>query len=301
VDQLSAMRAFVRVAETRSFSGAARSTGTTQATISKRIAALEEMLGVKLLIRSSREQALTEAGQDYFNHCVPILDAVDEAENIARSNTNKPRGLIRVTASADFGRSILLPLLREFMQRYPDIGIDLVLSNYPLDLIAGGIDVAIRAGHFEDSSLIAKPLGSMPLCLVASPAYLEQYGRPEHPNDLVNHDCPLYSPADNPRRWHFKDKGKTISVIIDGRFQCDDGDIILDMVLSGKGVTRLPYWLVHEQLNSGTLELLLADHAMPSGDIKMIYPDRKHLPLKTRYFLDFMAEKTQSHPGFDCL
>ena len=300
MDQLSAMRAFVRVAETRSFSAAARSSGTTQATISKRIAALEEMLGVKLLIRSSREQALTEAGQDYFNQCIPILEAVDEAENLARSSTNKPRGLLRVTASGDFGRLILLPLFREFMQLYPDISIDLVLSNYQLDLISGGIDVAIRAGDFEDSSLIARTIGNMPLCLVASPGYLEKHGRPKHPNDLVNHDCPLYSPSDNPRRWHFRDKGKTISVMINGRFQCDDGDIILDMVMSGYGVTRLPYWLVHEQLSNGKLEMLLSEYAMPSGAIKMVYPDRKHLPLKTRYFIDFMAEQTKSHPAFDC-
>jgi DNA-binding transcriptional LysR family regulator len=298
MDQLSAMRAFVRVAETRSFSAAARSSGTTQATISKRIAALEEMLGVKLLIRSSREQALTEAGQDYFDRCLPILEAVDEAENLARSSTNNPRGLLRITASADFGRPVLMPLLRKFMRHYPDISIDLVLSNYSLDLIAGGIDIAIRAGHFEDSSLVAKPLGNMPLCLVAAPAYLEKHGRPKHPNELVDHECMLYSPAENPRRWYFKDKGKTISVIVNGRFQCDDGDIILDMVLSGNGMTILPYWMVYEQLDSGELALLLADFAMPPGDIKMVYPDRKHLPLKTRYFLDFMAEQGKEHPAF---
>ena len=299
MDQLSAMRAFVRVAETRSFSAAARSTGTTQATISKRIAGLEELLGVKLLIRSSREQALTEAGQDYFKHCVPILEAIDEAENLARSSTNNPRGQLRVTTSVDFGRLVLAPMLRDFMAHYPDISIDLVLSNHALDLIAGGIDVAIRAGQFEDSSLIAKPLGNIPLCLVATPAYLDRHGRPEHPNDLVDYECSLYSLADNPRRWYFREDQKTISVIVNGRFQSDNGDVILDMVLAGSSLCMLPYWLVHEQLGSGELELLLKDYAMPAGDIKMVYPDRKHLPLKTRSFLDFIAKQAKSYPGFD--
>jgi DNA-binding transcriptional LysR family regulator len=185
------------------------------------------------------------------------------------------------------------------MEQYPDIQIDLVLSNYALDLIAGGIDVAIRAGHFEDSSLIAKQLGKMPLCLVGSPKYLGQHGRPKHPNDLVDHECSLYSPLENPRRWPFVEKGKVVTVSVGGRFQCDDGVIILDMVLAGGGLTLLPYWMVLKQLARGELELLLEDFALPSGDIKMVYPDRKHLPLKTRSFLDFMTEQAEAYPRFD--
>lgn len=298
MDQLSNMRAFVGVAETGSFSATARHSNTTQATISKRVAALEENLGVKLLIRSSREQALTEAGEEYFQHCVPILEAVDEAENLARCHSKAPRGQLRITASVDFGRIVLSPLLREFMQNYPDIRIDLALSNYYLDLIAGGIDVAIRAGQLEDSSLIARPLGSLPLCVVATPDYIAKHGQPQHPNELEHHECLLYSPADNPRRWHFNENGKTLHVIVDGKFQCDNGDVILDMVLAHSGLSLMPYWIVHNELSRGELTLLLAEYATPAGDINMVYPERKHLPLKTRCFLDFMTEKTQSHPAF---
>ena len=133
---------------------------------------------------------------------------------------------------------------------------------------------------------------------MASPQYLGKKGHPKHPNELIDHECSLYSPTDNPRRWYFSEEGKTTSVVVDGRFQCDDGDIILDMVLAGGGITLLPYWMVHEQLAAGKLVLLLTDYTVPPGDIKMVYPDRKHLPLKTRYFLDFMVEQTDAHPGF---
>ena len=297
MDQLNAMRAFIRVAETGSFSAAARSSATTQATISKRVAALEEILDVKLLIRSSREQSLTEAGQRYFEQCKPILEAIDEAENIARCDSQTPRGLLRITASVDFGRQILSPLLQDFMAKYPDIQIDLVLSNYYLDLIAGGIDVAIRAGQFTDSSLVAKQLGNLSLHLVASPEYIEKHGQPTHPKELETHDCLLYSPANNPRRWQFFEAGKTFGVFVNGKFQCDDGELILDMVLGGFGISLLPYWVVHEKLASGELKLLLEDFVLPLTDIKMVYPDRKHLPLKTRCFLDFMVEKIVEHPA----
>lgn len=299
MDQLSAMRAFVRVAETGSFSVAARSSGTTQATISKRVAGLEEILGIKLLIRSSREQALTEAGQEYLQHCIPILEAVDDAEAMARCHSNAPRGLLRVTTSVDFGRLVLAPLLRDFMTLYPDIRIDLVLSNYYLDLIAGGMDVAIRAGQFDDSSLVAKPLGDLPLCLIAAPEYLEKHGNPQHPNELETHECLLYSPLDNPRRWVFNDHGKTLGIVVNGKFQCDNGEVILDMVLAGQGLAMLPYWMVYEEVKRSGLQLLLAEYALSAGDLKMVYPERKHLPLKTRCFLDFMAEHTQAHPAFN--
>ena len=299
MDQLNAMRAFIRVAETGSFSVAARTFGSTQATMSKRVAALEEILGVKLLIRSSREQSLTEAGRDYFQQCIPILEAIDEAESHARCHTHAPRGLLRITASVDFARQILSPLLDTFMQQYPDIFIDLILSNYQLDMIAGSIDIAIRSGNFEDSSLIAKPLCRMSMYLTATPEYLAKHGVPSHPNDLIDHECLLYSPVDNPRRWYFKEGHKTMSVIVNGRFQCDNGNLILDMALASKGITMLPYWMMHSNVSRGDLVLLLPEYAMPATNIKMVYPDRKHLPLKTRSFLDFMAKQTKNHPAFD--
>lgn len=298
MDQLSAMRAFVRVAETGSFSATAHSFGTTQATISKRVAALEERLGVKLLIRSSREQSLTEAGEDYLRYCQPVLEAIDDAESLIRGHSECPQGLLRLTAPIDFGRSVLSPLLRTFMERYVDIRVDLILSNYYLDLIAGSIDVAIRAGHLGDSSLVGRSLGSLPLALVVSPQYLDTRGYPGHPNELINHECLLYSPVDNPRRWQFLEDGKTLNVVVNGKFQCDNGDVILDMVKAHQGMSLLPHWMVHEELKTGVLVSLLDEFAMPPGDIKMVYPDRRHLPLKTRCFLDFMVEQINLHPAF---
>jgi len=195
---------------------------------------------------------------------------------------------------------VLAPLLREFMMQYPDIRIDLILSNYYLDLIGGGLDVAIRAGDFADSALIAKPLGKLQLCLVATPAYLQRHSQPNHPTELEHHECLLYSPSSNPRSWLFNDAGKTLKVIVGGKFQCDDGDVILDMALANEGITQLPYWMVYRELERGDLIRLLAPYAMPATNMKMLYPERKHLALKTRCFLDFMADYSQTHPAFDC-
>ncbi len=297
MDQLSAMRAFVRVAETASFSAVARESNTTQATISKRIAALEELLGVRLLTRSSREQSLTEAGQTYYQRCLLILEAVDEAESQVRCQNESPRGLLRVTAAVDVAQRLLLPLIREFLRLNPDIKMDLLLDNYQVDLVAKGIDVAIRAGTFEDSSLIAKPLSNKPLYVVASPAYLNQHGVLKVPNDLRNHRCLVYSVQKNPHIWVFTVKRKKIKVPVNGRFLCNNGDILLQMVLAGEGVCFLPYWVIQESLERGNLQVVLPDYALSSVQLNMVYPARKHLPLKTRYFLDFMANKAKQHPG----
>jgi DNA-binding transcriptional LysR family regulator len=300
MDQLNAMRAFVRVAETASFSAVAHEFSTTQATISKRIAALEALLGVKLLRRSSREQSLTEAGSDYYQRSLAILEAVDEAETIARCQVDTPRGVLRITTAVDFAKSVLSPLLQQFMVRYPDIHLDLMLSNHRSDLIAEGIDIAIRAGQFEDSAMIATHLCTSQQCLVASKDYLRQHGQPDHPNALKQHNCLIYSANNNTTTWSFIDTSEThlpMHVAVSGRFNCDNAEMILDMALAGCGVAILPYWMTHQSLENGTLTRVLPDSWLPKIEVKIIYPDKKHLPLKTRFFIDFITQQAKSLPA----
>lgn len=291
MDQLSAMRTFVQVVQLGSFSAAARDQSSSQATVSKKVAALEQKLGVKLLNRSSRDQSLTEAGSDYFDHCISILGEIDEAESRVRSQVAKPKGQLRVTAPAAFARIVLAPLLPEFLARYPDIQINMPLDERHIDLIGEGVDVAIRAGKLEDSSLIAKPLLANPLMLVASPQYLQRCGVPEIPQDLQNHDCIAYSLSKTLNNWRFSRSGKEEAVTVSGAFRSNNGETNLALVIAGQGITQVPRWMVSDHLERGHLVQVLADYETNAVPIHVIYPQSRHLPLKVRCFIDFLIEK----------
>lgn len=291
MDQLSAMRAFVRVVQTGSFSAVGRELNTTQATISKKVAALEAKLGVKLLTRSSRDVSLTQAGTDYYEQTVVMLAELDEVEARVRSQVATPQGTLRVTAPVAFGRLVLAPLIGEFLERYPDIKVDMSLGDRHVDLIAEGVDVAIRARKLEDSSLVARHLFENPMLLVASPSYLELHGEPREPADLKRHHCIVYSLLRTGNNWHFTYQGKEISVPVTGDFQSDSGDTNLEVVLSGLGITALPIWMVEEHLQSGRLVQLLTDYQADQIPFNAIYPQNRYVPLKVRCFVDFLKEK----------
>lgn len=291
MDQLSAMRAFVRVVQTGSFSAVGRELNTTQATISKKVASLEAKLGVKLLTRSSRDVSLTQAGTDYYEQTVVMLSELDEVEARVRSQVATPQGTLRVTAPVAFGRLVLAPLIGEFLERYPDIKVDMSLGDRHVDLIAEGVDVAIRARKLEDSSLVARHLFENPMLLVASPSYLELHGEPREPADLKRHHCIVYSLLRTGNNWHFTYQGKEISVPVTGDFQSDSGDTNLEVVLSGLGITALPIWMVEEHLQSGRLVQLLTDYKADQIPFNAIYPQNRYVPLKVRCFVDFLKEK----------
>lgn len=298
MDQIIAMRAFVRVVQTGSFSAVGRENNTTQATISKRVAALEQHMGVKLLNRSTRDLSLTEVGMEYYEKCVAILSELDEAEAAARSQVATPRGVLKVTAPVVFGRLVLAPILAEFLSLYPDIKVDLVLSDKFVDLIAEGIDVAIRAKKLEDSSLVANPLFDNPMLLVAAPAYLEQNGTPERPDELQQHNCIVYSLLDMGHIWHFSDRGRDIAVPVKGNFQCDNGDTILEFILSGTGIAQLPIWMVSEHIQAGRLKQLMTSYQTESIPFNAIYPKNRYTPLKVRSFTDFIKIKLAENSMF---
>ncbi len=297
MDQLSAIRAFVRIAETGSFSAVARELNTTQATISKRLAALEELLGIRLLVRSSRKQSLTEEGKVYYTQCLGVLDAVDAADTLVREHSAQPKGLLRITAPVDFANRILLTLIQEFSEKHPMVKLDMLFDNQHRNMVSEGIDVAIRASAFKDSSLIAKPLCSNRLHVVATPDYLQERGIPQNPDDLREHVCLLYSVGETPAVWTFFKDDQTIRVPVSGKFLCNVGEFQHGLLLAGNGLAVLPWWMIHDDIDAGRLQTVLNDYRLSSLPLKLVYPDRKYLPLKTRAFLDFMIDKTRTHPA----
>lgn len=298
MDRLGAMHAFVRVVQTGSFSAVGREGNTTQATISKRVAALEQHLGVKLLNRSSRDISLTQVGVDYYDKCIAILSELDEAESNARSQTATPRGILRVTAPVPFGRLVLAPILPEFLSLYPDIRVDLILNDKFVDLITGGVDIAIRAKKLEDSSLIARPLFDNPMWLVAAPQYLKQKGEPQIPTDLKRHNCIGYSLLETGNIWHFTTQGQDFTTPVKGNFQCDNGDTILEMALLGAGIAQLPIWMVLPHIQNSRLKQLMKTYQVESIPFNAIYPKDRYIPLKVRCFVDYLKAKLDEQSIF---
>jgi DNA-binding transcriptional LysR family regulator len=296
MDQLGAMRAFVRVVESGSFSAAAREANTSQATISKRVAALEAKLGARLMLRSSRDHSLTPAGSEYYEKCVAILAELDEAESSIQSETTSPRGLLRITAAFPLGRLLIGPLLPDFLARFPNIEFDLALTDRHVDLVGEGFDLAIRAQQAPDSSLVAKPLFGNPMHVVASPKYLRARPDIREPADLTEHNCIIYSQLRTQSVWHFTVGDKGQSVHVGGNLRCDSGDVILEAAVAGIGVAILPYWMIHSHLVTGSLQVVLLDYEPEPLPVRAIYPQRRYLPLRVRCFIDFLTEKFAANP-----
>lgn len=298
MDQLGAMRAFIRVIQTGSFSAAGREQNTSQATISKKVAALEIKLGVKLLTRSSRDLSLTQIGAQYYEKCVAIIGELDEAEAIARSQMAIPQGVVRISVPVVFGRMIIGPIMAEFLSLYPEVKVDLALNDKHVDLISDGVDVAIRARQLEDSSLVARHLFDNPMLLIAAPEYLARQDEPLEPMDLKQHNCLVYSMLKTINIWHFNHGDNNISVPVSGNFQSDNGDVLMELALAGTGLTQLPVWMVDEHLKSGGLKKVLPNYVSKPLPFNAIYPQNRYVPLQVRCFVDFIKQKIFENPKF---
>ncbi|MBY6188402.1 LysR family transcriptional regulator [Marinobacter hydrocarbonoclasticus] len=296
MDQLSAMRVFVRVIQSGSFSAAARELSTSQASVSKKVAALEAELGVKLLTRTSRDHTLTQPGAEYYQHCVDWLGELDEVESRIRAQIVAPKGVLRVAAPYPFARQVLAPIAHQFLRHYPEIKLDFVVSDRLSDLIGEGIDVAIRARQLEDSSLIVRHLFDNPMLVVASPDYLNQHGTPTMPAELSRHDCILYSTDKTVQNWRFHDGETALSVPVQGSFQSDSGEMNLELALAGLGITQLPQWMLDAHLKSGRLTRLLPGYQGENIPFNALYPQSRHVPLKVRCFIDFLKQKLAENP-----
>ncbi|UTZ43728.1 LysR family transcriptional regulator [Vibrio campbellii] len=277
---------FVAVAETNSFTGAANKLKTSVAQISRRVSALEERLAVKLLHRTTRKVSLTEAGQLYYQQCKHLVEGLELAELAVTQMQAEPKGVLKVTAPVTYGEVNLAPLLHQFIEKYPQVNLDLNLTNQKLDLIEQGVDVAIRLGRLQDSSLIAKRLSSRQLYVCASPAYLDRSGEPHTLSELSHHQC-LVGTADY---WHFKEQKREKSLRVSGQIKCNSGFALVDAAKRGLGLVQLPDYYVQEALDNGELVEVLTDYRDDREGIWALYPQNRNLSPKVRLLIDFLAE-----------
>jgi len=297
MDRLDVMWLFVRIAETGSFSRAAREAGVGQPTASKQIALLEERLGARLLQRTSRRLNLTDEGQAYYEASVRLLGEVDAAESAIGRGAISPAGVIRVALSAGFGRMYVVPRLPEFFARYPDLAVDVNVSERHVNLIEDGLDVAIRIGFLADSTLLARRIGSMGVVTVASPEYLRQFGEPKIPADLERHKAVVFTYGGVPRPWLFKGPAGVITLEPVGPIRTNDAEHIRAAVRAGIGVAHNSSWLFAPDIASGAVLPLLGDFAPNPYPIHAVYPGARIVPAKVKVFVDFLAQVFAQEPS----
>jgi LysR family transcriptional regulator, regulator for bpeEF and oprC len=293
LDRLPELIAFVQSVQAGSFSAAARILSTTPSAVSKRVAKLEDRLGVRLLQRTTRSLNLTTDGTAYYERIAHLLIELEEANELVISN-GKPRGKLKITAPLHLGRRCLARWLPDFLDRYPELQIDLRLSDSFVDLIEEGIDVAIRIGNLEDSSLIRRHLGTTRYAVYASPSYLEKYGTPATPEELIFHNCLRYVSRVNtghPLPWQFIDRGVLKEIPVKGNFDSDNVDSLIVAALSGLGIIYVLNLHVEAEIGSDRLKLLFADR-LPSGPIiQAVFTHQRHLSPKVRVLLEFLSDR----------
>jgi len=287
---LNAAHLFVEVVRRGSFTGAARALGLPKSTLSRKITDLEARLGARLLQRTTRSLNLTDVGAAYYERVHRIVSELGEAEAAVLDAQNTPRGILRISAPPDIGIVLLPRALPEFTQKYPEVEVVLDLSGRRVDLVGEGFDVAIRAGHHLDGSVIAKAIGTGTMSLYASPKYLETRGTPGRLQELAEHDCLVFGRTPE-RRWSFQHQGGTHEVIVRGRVAIQDFGYLKLSTLAGAGISLLPDLLVGPDVHGGRLVRVLADYEHVREMLYVVYPSRTFLPAKTRAFVDFISER----------
>ena len=289
MDRLLAMEMFVRVVETGSFSKAAKEFATTQPTVTKQVAATEARLKVRLLNRNTRGVSLTESGALYYERCKLIVHQAQEADSIVRLRQTQAQGMLRIGTSVAFGRRVVVPLALEFMAQHPLVQVDLSFEDRYTDLIAQGIDVAVRMGKLSDSTLGARFLGMNPWVLVAAPRYTRKYGTPKRPQDLSGHNALIYSSVQGDDVWRLStSKGMPVTVPVTGRLRSNNLSAVLAAARAGLGVAALPRYVAGDSLASGHIVELLKDHALPEQEIHAVFPSPKLVPGKVQAFVAFL-------------
>jgi DNA-binding transcriptional LysR family regulator len=281
---------FVAVAESGGFTSAAKRLGLSTAQISRQVAALEQRLDVQLLYRTTRKVSLTEQGELYYRHCHGVLEGLQEAEFAVSTLQQVPRGLIQMTAPANYGERYVMPVVNAFLERYPELQIHVDLTNQTLDLISGGYDLAIRLGHLRDSSMMAKSLTQRRWNVCASPAYFDRKGVPHSLGELDFHQCLLGTSES----WKFMQQGQPVLIKPQSRLRCNSGSALVDAALRGLGLVQLPDYYVRQPIAQGVLrEVLTEFQAQPEG-VWAVYPRNRHLSSKIRLLVDFLAESLGS-------
>ncbi|UCV29565.1 LysR family transcriptional regulator [Ferribacterium limneticum] len=296
MDRLKQIEAFVLAATRGSLSAAARVEGVTPAIIGRRLDALETRLGVKLLLRTTRKLTITFEGQAFLEDCQKTLNDLANAEAAVSLGSVRASGQLRVSAPSGFGRQHVAPLVGDFMLANPEVRVNLNLSDRLVDLVNENIDCAIRIGELTDSSLVSVRLGEMRRMVVASPAYLVAHGVPREPVDLSGHNCLSLGQQ---RGWLFRDpaSGEVHTLKVNGTFECNDGAVLREWALAGRGLAWRSLWEVGQDLKEGRLTSVLDAWQAPPMGIYAVFPQRRHLPLRVRLFIDLLKE-TYSRPSY---
>lgn len=290
MDRLIAMETFVCVVEAGTFSAAARRLNVGQPAVSKTIALLEERLSVRLLLRSTRGLTPTEAGQAFYSRAKRAIEEAEEAELAARGAATNLTGRLRVCAAVTFARLHIVPAIGQFLEAHPELNIDLVLDDRNVDLLEEGIDIALRIGPLEDSSMTARKIGEVPRLVVGTPAYFERAGIPTTPADLSAHQAIVYSQRGGGSTWTFRRNGSEVAVVVSGRVAITAAEGLRAAVLANLGLAVVSEWMFSPELKNGQVCSVLDDWRLPPVELWAVFPAGRMVSAKTRAFLDFLAE-----------
>jgi DNA-binding transcriptional LysR family regulator len=297
MDRLDCDRMFVAVLEVGSFAGAAERLGTSSGQASKLVSRLEQELGVQLFKRSTRALSPTEIGRAYYERVKTLLEAFDTLDATVRDSATTPSGRLKISAPGTFGTAVLASVLVEFARHYPQIELDVNFSDRAVNIVDEGFDMAIRIGKLDDSSLIARRLGDVPIRVAASSGYLLQHGTPQHWRDLAAHQCISDTNFRDPWHWPFVTPfGDSVSMPIRGRLCFSNTEACLQAAIAGLGIARLPGFIAAPALQRGEIVSLLEEFATPPMGLFALYPPARHLAQKTRLLIDFLAAHFQYHP-----
>ncbi|KAA0016260.1 LysR family transcriptional regulator [Salinicola corii] len=286
MDRLQAMQVFRAVIDAGSFAGGARRLGVSNAMVSKQVSRLEEMLGVRLLVRTTRRLQLTAEGERYLTTAVRLLDELQELEAGIGEQRGEIRGRLRLSAPVDFGARSLMPALQAFEAAHPAVSLDLVLEDRRVDPLAEDFDLVVRIGELEDSSLIARPLMQMPMHVYASPAYLQRHGTPRHPQELRDHRCLHYTLSRHGLYWPFRVDGEIYRFRLQPALSCNNGRALVEAAVLGMGLTLKPASLAAPEERAGQLVRVLESFEMPPLDIHLLYAERDYMPARLRALIE---------------
>ncbi|QXI50321.1 LysR family transcriptional regulator [Pseudomonas anuradhapurensis] len=290
MDLFDSMRVFVRVVERGSFSAVARELNIGQPAVSKQVRALERYLGGPVFARSTRQLALTDQGQRFYHHCQEILGQLESATRSFASGQEQIAGPLRIAAPVSYGRLCIAPLIGSFLQRYPEVRIDLRLNDHNEDLLTENIDVAIRIGVLKNDGLVAVPLGSSVRRVYAAPAYLERYGQPHQPAELAGHNCIGFTLLTHYDNWQFSRGEQALEVAIKGNVTSNSSEAIREMVLGGLGLSLSPEWLFAADVARGSVHSVLDDYQATALPVSAVFSPERRRSARTKAFVDFLRE-----------
>ena len=299
LDKLQSIRAFAKVVQHGSFAAAAREMRLSRSAVSKYVIDLEQDLGTQLLVRTTRSASPTENGQAYYERCTTILADLEEADLVVTRLQAEPRGILRVNAPMSFGTMHLGRAIADFMEKYPELQIQLVLSDQQIDPVQEGFDVTLRIADLPSSSMIARKIAPAARIVCAASSYLERRGTPKHPSELREHDCLAYGHLATGNQWKLTGPDGDHWIHIPWTLCTNNAEVLRDAAVKGRGIALLPTFIAGADLQKGSLQTILSNYKTPEISVYAIYPETRHLSIKVRVFIDFLVERFGGRPYWD--